>query len=120
MTRDVAIELKGLRLHGMAGAWIDLTEQGTLRWSARQLVVPGCRGRSPETTLEGDRCRCPGTRSAVPCCLGLHRPLRPPAKRLRSSIDQRCSSLVFQEIACPHGCMRVGQEDITHPRGSWH
>ena len=29
MTRDLGIELKQLRLHGMAGAWSDLVEQGT-------------------------------------------------------------------------------------------
>ena len=29
MTRDVTVELKQLRLHGMAGAWADLVEQGT-------------------------------------------------------------------------------------------
>jgi len=29
MTRDVTVELKALRLHGMAGAWSDLVEQGT-------------------------------------------------------------------------------------------
>ena len=29
MTRDVTVELKALRLHGMAGAWADLVEQGT-------------------------------------------------------------------------------------------
>jgi hypothetical protein len=28
MTRDVTVELKALRLHGMAGAWADLVEQG--------------------------------------------------------------------------------------------
>ena len=27
--RDLGIELKQLRLHGMAGAWADLVEQGT-------------------------------------------------------------------------------------------
>ena len=26
--RDVTVELKQLRLHGMAGAWADLAEQG--------------------------------------------------------------------------------------------
>ena len=26
--RDVIVELKQLRLHGMAGAWADLAEQG--------------------------------------------------------------------------------------------
>ena len=89
--------------------------------SAQEQVAPcRCRDHSPETTLEVGRCHYPGTRSAGPCCLGPHTPLRPPTKRLRSSIDQRYSSLVFQEIACPHGCMRVGQEDITHPRGSGH
>jgi len=29
MTRDVTVELKQLRLHGMAGAWADLVEQGS-------------------------------------------------------------------------------------------
>jgi len=29
MTLDVTVELKALRLHGMAGAWADLVEQGT-------------------------------------------------------------------------------------------
>ena len=27
--RDIAAELKQLRLHGMAGAWVDLVEQGS-------------------------------------------------------------------------------------------
>ena len=27
--RDVTVELKQLRLHGMAGAWVDLVEQGS-------------------------------------------------------------------------------------------
>lgn len=27
--RDIAAELKQLRLHGMAGAWLDLIEQGS-------------------------------------------------------------------------------------------
>ncbi len=30
MTRDVTVELKQLRLHGMAGAWADLVEQGKI------------------------------------------------------------------------------------------
>ena len=29
MTRDLVVELKQLRLHGMAGAWTDLVEQGS-------------------------------------------------------------------------------------------
>ena len=28
MKTDVLVELKALRLHGMAGAWADLVEQG--------------------------------------------------------------------------------------------
>ena len=28
LPRDVQAELKALRLHGMAGAWVDLMEQG--------------------------------------------------------------------------------------------
>ena len=42
--RDVLIELKQLRLHGMAGAWADLVEQGTSasldgsRWLVEHLV----------------------------------------------------------------------------------
>ena len=44
MTRDVTVELKALRLHGMAGAWADLVEQGTnagldsARWLIEQLL----------------------------------------------------------------------------------
>ena len=30
MTRDVTVELKALRLHGMAGAWADLVERTAL------------------------------------------------------------------------------------------
>ena len=41
--RDVTVELKGLRLHGMAGAWIDLVEQGSSgldssRWLVEHLL----------------------------------------------------------------------------------
>ena len=38
--RDVMVELKQLRLHGMAGAWGDLVEQGSSAGldSARWLV----------------------------------------------------------------------------------
>ena len=42
--RDVAVELKALRLHGMAGAWADLAEQGgetgldTARWLVEHLL----------------------------------------------------------------------------------
>ena len=36
MTRDVTVELKTLRLHGMAGAWADLVEQGgNAGWTPR-------------------------------------------------------------------------------------
>jgi DNA replication protein DnaC len=39
MTRDVTVELKALRLHGMAGAWADLVEQGTnAGWTSRWLI----------------------------------------------------------------------------------
>ena len=40
MTRDVTVELKALRLHGMAGAWGDLVEQGghTALESSRWLI----------------------------------------------------------------------------------
>jgi DNA replication protein DnaC len=44
MTRDVTVELKALRLHGMAGAWADLVEQGssagldTSRWLIEHLL----------------------------------------------------------------------------------
>lgn len=44
MTRDVTVELKQLRLHGMAGAWADLVEQGTnagldsARWLIEHLL----------------------------------------------------------------------------------
>lgn len=42
--RDVIVELKALRLHGMAGAWCDLQEQGTAsgleasRWLVEHLL----------------------------------------------------------------------------------
>lgn len=42
--RDIVIELKQLRLHGMAGAWSDLAEQGAKvdldnsRWLIEQLL----------------------------------------------------------------------------------
>ena len=42
--RDVTVEFKGLRLHGMAGAWVDLVEQGgsagldTSRWLVEHLL----------------------------------------------------------------------------------
>jgi DNA replication protein DnaC len=42
--RDVAVELKGLRLHGMVGAWVDLVEQAssvgldTSRWLVEHLL----------------------------------------------------------------------------------
>ena len=44
MKPDVLVELKALRLHGMAGAWIDLVEQGgnagieTSRWLIEHLL----------------------------------------------------------------------------------
>ena len=44
MTRDVTLELKALRLHGMAGAWTDLVEQGgnagieSSRWLIEHLL----------------------------------------------------------------------------------
>ena len=44
MTRDVTVELKQLRLHGMAGAWADLVEQGrnagldSSRWLIEHLL----------------------------------------------------------------------------------
>jgi len=34
MKPDVLVELKALRLHGMAGAWSDLVEQGGTRASS--------------------------------------------------------------------------------------
>lgn len=42
--RDVIVELKALRLHGMAGAWCDLQEQGPAsgldasRWLVEHLL----------------------------------------------------------------------------------
>jgi len=45
MTRDLMVELKHLRLHGMAGAWSDLIEQGanagldTSRWLLEHLLA---------------------------------------------------------------------------------
>lgn len=44
MKPDVLVELKGLRLHGMAGAWADLIEQGgnagieSSRWLIEHLL----------------------------------------------------------------------------------
>src|SRR5664279_536305 len=44
MKPDVLVELKALRLHGMAGAWADLVEQGTnagldsARWLIEHLL----------------------------------------------------------------------------------
>ena len=44
MTRDLTVELKQLRLHGMAGAWSDLMEQGanagldSARWLIEHLL----------------------------------------------------------------------------------
>ena len=44
MTRDVTVELKRLRLHGMADAWADLVEQGgnasldSSRWLIEHLL----------------------------------------------------------------------------------
>ena len=44
MTRDVTVELKALRLHGMAGAWADLVAQGggvgvdSSRWLIEHLL----------------------------------------------------------------------------------
>ena len=38
--RDVTVELKQLRLHGMAGAWADLVEQGQVRaWTAPRWLI---------------------------------------------------------------------------------
>ncbi len=43
--RDLSVELKGLRLHGMAGAWADLAEQGAngnlegSRWLIEHLLA---------------------------------------------------------------------------------
>ena len=50
--RDVTVELKGLRLHGMAGAWVDLVEQGgnnaldTSRWLVEHLLQAETTDRS--------------------------------------------------------------------------
>ena len=44
MTRELSVELKALRLHGMAGAWADLVEQGanagldSSRWLLEHLL----------------------------------------------------------------------------------
>ncbi len=50
--RDVTVELKQLRLHGMAGAWADLVEQGTnasldgSRWLIEHLMAAETTDRS--------------------------------------------------------------------------
>ena len=55
--RDVAAELKELRLHGMAGAWADLVAQGTLaalessRWLIEHLLSRGTQ-ISPDVGIE--------------------------------------------------------------------
>ena len=52
MTRDVTVELKQLRLHGMAGAWTDLVELGTnagldsSRWLIEHLLQAEATDRS--------------------------------------------------------------------------
>jgi DNA replication protein DnaC len=52
MTRDVTVELKQLRLHGMAGAWSDLVELGTnagvdsSRWLIEHLLQAEATDRS--------------------------------------------------------------------------
>jgi len=46
MTRDLTLELKKFRLHGMAGAWAELQEQG------RNAYLDSSRWRSPEAASE--------------------------------------------------------------------
>ena len=52
MKRDLMVDFKQLRLHGMAGAWSDLVEQGTntdldaSRWLLEQSWTPGVGQRS--------------------------------------------------------------------------
>jgi DNA replication protein DnaC len=54
--RDVAIELKALRLHGMAGAWYDLQEQGPAsgldasRWLVEHLLQAETTDRAIRST----------------------------------------------------------------------
>jgi hypothetical protein len=46
--RELAVELKQLRMHGMAGAWSDLVEQGgsaaieSSRWLLEHLLQAPC------------------------------------------------------------------------------
>ena len=67
MTRDVSVELKALRLHGMAGAWADLVEQGgsgsldASRWLVEHLLQAEATDRamrsvSHQMTLPSSRC----------------------------------------------------------------
>lgn len=50
--RDITVELKQLRLHGMAGAWIDLVEQGShneldaSRWLLEHLLAAEATDRA--------------------------------------------------------------------------
>ena len=58
--RDVTVELKGLRLHGMAGAWVDLVEQGgnnaldTSRWLVEHLLQADNTGRVQQLRLSDE------------------------------------------------------------------
>ena len=64
--RDVIAELKALRLHGMAGAWADLVEQGAApswsrsRWLIEQLLqAESDRARDALGQLPDERRRFP-------------------------------------------------------------
>ena len=54
--RDVPVELKALRLHGMAGAWCDLQEQGPAsgldgsRWLVEHLLQAESTDRAMRST----------------------------------------------------------------------
>jgi hypothetical protein len=57
MKPDVLVELKSLRLHGMAGAWVDMVEQGgnagieTSRWLIEHLLQAEATDRAIGSTI---------------------------------------------------------------------
>jgi hypothetical protein len=60
--RDVTAELKGLRLQGMASAWVDLADQGTLgslessRWLIEHLLTAETDGPGDALGEPSDEC----------------------------------------------------------------
>ena len=74
MKPDVLVELKALRLHGMAGAWADLVEQGgnagieSSRWLIEHLLQAEGTDRvmrSVSHQMKAAMSRCTGTWRAL-------------------------------------------------------